>query len=203
IMALFGAPLAHENHAVRACYAALRMQEDIGRHGDEMQRTLGLPIQIRVGVNSGEVVVGSIGSDLRMDYSAVGQTTHLAARMEQMAKPASTLLTADTLKLAEGYIQARALGAVPVRGLAEPVEVFELVGATAARTRLQVAVTRGLTRLVGRQAELGLLRQAVEQARNGHGQVVALVGEAAGRHSPPGAGNTPGPPTRGERPVAE
>jgi class 3 adenylate cyclase/tetratricopeptide (TPR) repeat protein len=178
IMALFGAPLAHENHAVRACYAALRMQEDIGRHGDEMQRALGLPIQIRVGLNSGEVVVGSIGSDLRVEYSAVGQTTHLAARMEQMAKPASVLLTADTLKLAEGYVQARALGAVPVRGLADPVEVFELVGATAARTRLQVAVTRGLTRLVGRQAELGLLRQAVEQARNGHGQVVALVGEA-------------------------
>ena len=178
IMALFGAPLAHENHAVRACYAALRMQEDIGRLGDEMQRALGLPIQIRVGLNSGEVVVGSIGSDLKMEYSAVGQTAHLAARMEQMAKPASVLLTADTMRLAEGYIQARALGPVPVRGLAEPVEVFELVGATAARTRLQVAVTRGLTRLVGRQAELGLLRQSVELARNGRGQVVALVGEA-------------------------
>ena len=178
IMALFGAPLAHENHAVRACYAALRMQEDIGRFGDEMQRALGLPIQIRIGLNSGEVVVGSIGSDLKMEYTAVGQTAHLAARMEQMAKPASVLLTAETMRLAEGYIQARALGAVPVKGLAEPVEVFELVGATAARTRLQVAVTRGLTRLVGRQAELGLLRQAVELARNGHGQVVALVGEA-------------------------
>jgi class 3 adenylate cyclase/tetratricopeptide (TPR) repeat protein len=178
IMALFGAPLAHENHAVRACYAALRMQEDIGRFGDEMQRAFGLPIQIRIGLNSGEVVVGSIGSDLKMEYTAVGQTTHLAARMEQMAKPASVLLTADTLRLAEGYVQARALGAVPVRGLVEPVEVFELIGATAARTRLQVAVTRGLTRLVGRQAELGLLRQSVEQARNGHGQVVALVGEA-------------------------
>ena len=178
IMALFGAPIAHENHAVRACYAALRMQEDIGRFGDEMQRALGLPIQIRIGLNSGEVVVGSIGSDLKMEYSAVGQTAHLAARMEQMAKPASVLLTADTMRLVEGYIQARALGAVPVRGLAEPVEVFELVGATGARTRLQVAVTRGLTRLVGRQAELGLLRQSVELARNGRGQVVALVGEA-------------------------
>ena len=178
IMALFGAPLAHENHAVRACYAALGMQEDIGRYGDEMQRALGVPIQIRVGLNSGEVVVGSIGSDLRMEYSAVGQTTHLAARMEQMAKPASVLLTADTLRLAEGYVQARALGPVPVRGLADPVEVFELVGATAARTRLQVAAVRGLTRLVGRQAELGLLRQALDRARDGRGQVVALVGDA-------------------------
>jgi class 3 adenylate cyclase/tetratricopeptide (TPR) repeat protein len=178
IMALFGAPLAHENHAVRACYAALRMQEDVGRYGDEMQRRFGVPVQIRVGLNSGEVVVGSIGSDLRMEYSAVGQTTHLAARMEQMAKPSSVLLTVDTLRLAEGYVQAKALGPVPVRGLAEPVEVFELVGATAARTRLQVAAVRGLTRLVGRQAELGLLRQALDHARSGRGQVVALVGEA-------------------------
>jgi class 3 adenylate cyclase/tetratricopeptide (TPR) repeat protein len=178
IMALFGAPLAHENHAVRACYAALRMQEDVGRYGDEMQRTLGVPIQIRVGLNSGEVVVGTIGSDLRMEYSAVGQTTHLAARMEQMAKPATVLLTADTLRLAEGYVHARAVGPVPVRGLADPVEVFELVGATTARTRLQVAAVRGLTQLVGRQAELGLLRQALDQARDGRGQVVALVGEA-------------------------
>jgi class 3 adenylate cyclase/tetratricopeptide (TPR) repeat protein len=178
IMALFGAPLAHENHAVRACYAALRMQEDVGRYGDEVQRTAGVPIQIRVGLNSGEVVVGSIGSDLRMEYSAVGQTTHLAARMEQMAKPASVLLTADTLRLAEGYVHVRALGPVPVRGLTDPIEVFELVGASTARTRLQVAAVRGLTRLVGRQPELGLLRQALDRARNGRGQVVALVGEA-------------------------
>ena len=178
IMALFGAPLAHENHAVRACYAALRMQEDVGRYGDEMQRTLGVPIQIRVGLNSGEVVVGSIGSDLRMEYSAVGQTTHLAARMEQMAKPASVLLTADTLRLAEGYVQAKGLGPVPVRGLADPIEVFELAGTTTARTRLQVAAARGLTQLVGRQAELSLLRQALEHAGKGRGQVVALVGEA-------------------------
>jgi class 3 adenylate cyclase/tetratricopeptide (TPR) repeat protein len=178
IMALFGAPLAHENHAVRACHAALRMQEEVGRYGDDVQRTLGVPIQIRVGLNSGEVVVGSIGTDLRMEYSAVGQTTHLAARMEQMAKPASVLLTADTLRLAEGYVQVKALGPVSVRGLSAPVEVFELVGTTAVRTRLQVAAGRGLTRLVGRQAELGVLRQALDRARNGRGQVVALVGEA-------------------------
>jgi class 3 adenylate cyclase/tetratricopeptide (TPR) repeat protein len=178
IMALFGAPLAHENHAVRACYAALRMQEDIERYGDEVQRTVGVPIQIRVGLNSGEVVVGSIGSDLRMEYSAVGQTTHLAARMEQMAKPASVLLTAETLRLAEGYVQVKALGPVPVRGMAEPTEVFELVGTTAVRTRLQVSARRGLTQLVGRQAELGLLRQTLDHARGGRGQVVALVGEA-------------------------
>src|ERR671939_458838 len=107
IMALFGAPLAHEDHAVRACYAALRMQDSIKQYAQELQRTHGLPLHIRVGLNSGEVVVRSIGSDLRMDYTAVGQTTHLAARMEQMATPGSVLLAPQTLRLAEGYVQVR------------------------------------------------------------------------------------------------
>jgi class 3 adenylate cyclase len=129
IMALFGAPLAHEDHAVRACYAALRMQERVGRYADEIQRSHGVPVQIRVGLNSGDVVVRSIGSDLHMDYTAVGQTTHLAARMEQMAKPGSSLLTPATLRLVEGYVRVRSLGPVPVRGLVEPVEVFELLAA--------------------------------------------------------------------------
>jgi class 3 adenylate cyclase/tetratricopeptide (TPR) repeat protein len=178
IMALFGAPLAHEDHAVRACYAALRMLEQVGHYGDETQRAHGVPIQIRVGVNSGDVVVRSIGSDLRMDYTAVGQTTHLAARMEQMAKPGSALLTGATLRLAEGYVEVKPLGPIAVRGLAEPVVVFELTGAAAARTRLQVAAARGLTRFVGRNIELEQLRQALERTGSGHGQVVAIVGEA-------------------------
>ena len=113
IMALFGAPVAHEDHAVRACYAALRMQRRVTLYADEIQRAGGTPVQIRVGLNSGEVVVRAIGSDLHMDYTAVGQTTHLAARMEQMAKPGSTLVTGDTLKLAEGYVQVRPLGPCP------------------------------------------------------------------------------------------
>ncbi|MGH7322120.1 MAG: AAA family ATPase [Candidatus Rokuibacteriota bacterium] len=177
IMALFGAPLAHEDHAVRACYAALRMQESVTQYGDEMQRLHGVPLQIRVGLNSGEVVVRSIGSDLHMDYTAVGQTTHLAGRMEQMAKPGSVLLTVASLKLAEGYVVVKPLGPIPVRGLADPVEVFELVGVAATRTRLGVRAARGLTRFVGRDPELEQLRQALERARAGHGQVVALVGE--------------------------
>ncbi|MGH7312993.1 MAG: ATP-binding protein, partial [Candidatus Rokuibacteriota bacterium] len=177
IMALFGAPLAHEDHAVRACYAALRMQERVGRYGDEVQRTHGVSVQIRVGLNSGDVVVRSIGSDLHMDYTAVGQTTHLAARMEQMAKPGSSLLTPATLRLVEGYVRVRPLGLVPIRGLGEPVEVFELQGAATGRTRLQVSAGRGLTRFIGRDTELGQLRGALERARGGHGQVVALVGE--------------------------
>ena len=178
IMALFGAPLAHEDHAVRACYAALRMQEAIGRYGNAIQRTYGVPIQIRIGLNSGEVVVRSVGSDLRMDYTAVGQTTHLAARMEQMAKPGSILLAPDALRLGEGYIQVTPLGPVTVKGLAEPVEVYELTGAGTARTRLQAAVLRGLTRFVGRDTEVEHLRRVLGHAGAGRGQVVALVGEA-------------------------
>ena len=177
IMALFGAPIAHEDHAVRACYAALGMQEAMRRYSEEVRRTQGIEVQIRVGLNSGEVVVRAIASDLHMDYTAVGQTTHLAARMEQLAPPGSIRLTAETLRLAEGFVQATALGPVPVKGLAEPVAVFELVGAGPARTRLQAASARGLTRFVGRDAELAALHQALEQAGAGHGQVVALVGE--------------------------
>ncbi|MBI4589814.1 MAG: tetratricopeptide repeat protein [Candidatus Rokubacteria bacterium] len=177
IMALFGAPLAHEDHAVRACYAALRMQESVTRYGDEIQRSQGVPVQIRVGLNSGEVVVRSIGSDLHMDYTAVGQTTHLAARMEQMAKPGSVLATAHTLKLAEGYVQIKPLGPVSVKGLEGPIEVYEILGAEPVRSRLQAAAVRGLTRFVGREAELDQLCKTMEQARAGHGQVVAVVGE--------------------------
>src|SRR5687767_7138509 len=120
IMALFGAPVAHEDHAQRACYAALRMQETVQAYAQEVRRTQGLPLHIRVGLNSGEVVVRSIGSDLRMDYTAVGQTTHLAARMEQMAMPGSVLLAPDTLQLAEGYVHVKALGPMTVKGLSEP-----------------------------------------------------------------------------------
>jgi class 3 adenylate cyclase/tetratricopeptide (TPR) repeat protein len=178
IMALFGAPLAHEDHAVRACYAALAMQEAIRRYTAEMRRDHGIEVQIRVGLNSGEVVVRAIGSDLRMDYSAVGQTTHLAARMEQLATPGSTRLTGETLRLAEGFVQVVPIGPVPVKGLAGPVEVFELVGPAATRTRLQAAAARGLTRFVGRTQELKHLRAALDKARGGQGQVVAAVGEA-------------------------
>src|SRR2546430_3496709 len=178
IMALFGAPIAHEDHAVRACYAALAMQDALRRYADEVRRTHGLPIQMRVGLHSGEVVVRAIGNDLHMDYSAVGLTTVLAARMEQLATPGSILLTAATLRLVEGMVQVHPLGPVPVKGVDEAVEVFELVGASAIRRRLQAAVARGLTRFVGRQAELAALHQALEWAGAGHGQVVALLGEA-------------------------
>jgi class 3 adenylate cyclase/tetratricopeptide (TPR) repeat protein len=177
IMSLFGAPLAHEDHAVRACYAALAMQREVRRHIEEVRRTHGVEVQIRVGLNSGQVVVRTIGSDLRMDYSAVGQTTHLAARMEQLATPGTIRLTADTLRLAEGFVQVNALGPVPVKGVADPVEVFELVDTGVTRTRLQAAAMRGLTRFVGRDAELEQLRRVWEKVGSGRGQVAAIVGE--------------------------
>ena len=177
IMALFGAPIAHEDHAVRACYAALTMQASVKQYAADVQRTHGAPIQIRVGLNAGEVVVRAIASDLHMDYTAVGQTTHLAARIEQMAMPGSILITSEVLGLAEGYVQVTPLGPVRLQGLREPVAVYEVTGAGPVRTRLQAAVARGLTRLVGRGTEVDQLRQALERAQAGHGQVVALVGE--------------------------
>jgi class 3 adenylate cyclase len=177
IMALFGAPLAHEDHAVRACYAALRMQEQIRRYAEQARREHGALVHVRVGVNSGEVVVRSVGSDLRMDYTAVGQTTHLAARMEQMAMPGSILISAGTLGLVEGYVEVEPLGPVSIKGLSAPVEAYEVRGGGRVRTRLQASAARGLSRFVGRDAEMEHLRTAQEQAVAGRGQVVAVVGE--------------------------
>jgi len=177
IMALFGAPLAHEDHAVRACYAALAMQQAISRYTEQIRRDHGIEVKIRIGLNSGEVVVRTIGSDLRMDYSAVGQTTHLAARMEQLATPGTTRLTGETLRLADGFVHVTPLGPMPVKGVTGPVEVFELMSASATRTRLQAAAARGLTRFVGRDREIEHLRQALAKAQEGRGQLVAVVGE--------------------------
>src|SRR5918999_2200431 len=160
IMALFGAPLAHEDHAVRACYAALRMQAAVQQYAAEVQRSHGVPLHIRVGLNAGEVVVRSIGSDLHMDYTAVGQTTHLAARMEQIARPGAILITGDTLKLAEGYVDVKHLSLVPIKGLSDPVEVFEVTGAGPVRRRLQAMATRALSRFVGRDSEIAHLDRA-------------------------------------------
>jgi class 3 adenylate cyclase/tetratricopeptide (TPR) repeat protein len=178
IMALFGAPLAHEDHATRGCYAALQMQEAIKRYAEEVRQSLGVAVRIRVGLNSGEVIVRTIRSDLRMDYTAVGQTTHLASRMEQLADPGRILLTPGTLALAEGFVQVTPLGPTPVKGLAGPVEVYELTGAGPARSRLRASAARGLTRFVGRATEMGHLVDAMGRARAGHGQLVAILGEA-------------------------
>ena len=178
IMAIFGAPVAHEDHAVRACYAALRMQEQVKRYAADVFRAEGVNIQIRVGLNSGEVVVGTVGSDLRLDYTAVGRTTHLAARMEQLASPGSILLTPSTLGLVEGIVDVKALGAVPVKGLASALDVYELQGMRIAQTGFRVSTRRGLTSLVGRDAELELLERAFERAAKGDARIVGIIGEA-------------------------
>jgi class 3 adenylate cyclase/tetratricopeptide (TPR) repeat protein len=176
IMALFGAPLAHEDHAVRACYAALRMQASVKGRAAEVARAIGVPVQIRVGLNSGHVVVRSIANDLSMDYSAIGQTTHLAARMEQMAPAGAIFMTANTWRLTEGLVTARLLGRQPVKGLTEPVDVYELLGAVRVRPRFRATVP-GLTSFVGREDEIGRLSRARADAGTGRGQVVAVVGD--------------------------
>jgi AAA ATPase domain/Adenylate and Guanylate cyclase catalytic domain len=144
---------------------------------NELRRSRGVDVQIRVGLNSGEVVVRSVGSDLRMDYTAVGQTTHLAARMEQLARPGTVLLTPATLALAEDFIQIRSLGATPVKGINEPIDLYELTGALAVRSRFQAHTARGLTKFVGRTTEMAQLVDALDLVRSGRGQVVGVVGE--------------------------
>ncbi len=178
IMALFGAPLSQEDHAVRACYAALRMQARLSAYSEELQRNYGLPFQIRVGLNSGEVVIRAIGSDLRMAFNAVGQTVHLASRMEQLARPGTILTTRETVDLIRPRAAFRPLGPVRVKGLPGPVEVYEVVGAAAATlpSRLRSA-------FVGREAEIDRLTSALQNAQRSTGRLVVIVGE-------PGIGKT-------------
>ncbi|RQS74367.1 hypothetical protein DID96_05745 [Burkholderia sp. Bp8963] len=179
ILALFGAPIAHEDHPQRALFAALRMQDAMRRHGDRIRLEKGIPLQIRVGVHTGEVVVRSIRTDdLHTDYDPVGHTIHIASRMEGIATPTSILVSEATHKLAEGYFEFKSLGATQVKGIPEPLSVYEVLGPGALRTRLQLSAHRGLARFVGRDAELEHLHGALEAAEAGHGRVVAVVGEA-------------------------
>jgi class 3 adenylate cyclase/pimeloyl-ACP methyl ester carboxylesterase len=177
IMALFGAPIAHEDHAVRACYAALAIQRAIRAHAADTRRTLGIELSVRIGLHSGEVVVRAIGNDLSMDYDAIGPTVHLANRMEQLATPGTVRLTAATASLAEGFVMLRSLGQVPVKGLSQPIEALDLLGVGMARSRLQASAGRGLTPFVGRRDELATLDRTCELAAAGQGQMVALVGD--------------------------
>ncbi|WP_233859232.1 adenylate/guanylate cyclase domain-containing protein [Paraburkholderia sp. HD33-4] len=179
ILALFGAPLAHEDHAQRAVYAALRMQEAMRHHSDRVRLEFGIALQIRVGIHTGEVVVRSIRKDdLHTDYDPVGHTVHIASRMESTATPATTLVSESTHKLTEGYFVFKALGTTRVKGLQDPLLVYEVVGPGPLRTRLQVAVHRGLASFVGRVSELAQLESAWGRVQAGHGQIVGVVGEA-------------------------
>ena len=198
IMALFGAPLAHEDHAVRACYAALAMQAAMQPYTDEVRRTHGVSVQMRVGLNSGEVVVRAIGNDLHMDYSAVGQTTHLAARMEQMATPGTILLTAGDPAAGRGVGAGHRPGARAGQGAGRAGGgVRAGRGQRHPRGACRRPRPGGSRRFVGRQPELEALHQALAQAQAGHGQVVALVGEAGRGQVAPGLRVRPLPPHAG------
>jgi class 3 adenylate cyclase/tetratricopeptide (TPR) repeat protein len=178
IMALFGAPIAHEDHAQRACYAALALRDELRAYSDDLRLSEGLDFAVRVGINSGEVVVGKIGDDLRMDYTAQGHTVGLAARMESVAAANGICITRSTADLVSGYVAVRDLGTSGVKGVSEPVQVFELEGMGDLQTRFDVSRARGLTRFVGRDADMGVLEQALEQAQAGNGQVVGVVAQA-------------------------
>ena len=171
IMALFGAPLAHEDNAVRAAYAALEMQKGVRAACDA-------DIAIRVGLHAGEVLVRAIHNDLSVDYDAIGPTVHLAARMEQMAPPGAIYCTANVMRLAKGFVNALPLGQITVKGLRQPIDLFQIVGHTSARSRWEVTAARGLTPFVGRQSEVAGLQQALQLAAAGHGQLVAVQGQA-------------------------
>jgi len=178
VFALFGAPVAHEDHPQRALYAALRMQEDLRRYSAKLREGGNLAVEARVGVNTGEVVVRSIRTDdLHTEYTPIGHSTGLAARMQALAPTGSIATTEQTRRLCEGYFSFKALGPTIIKGVSEPVGVVEVTGLGPLRRRLQVSAQRGLTKFVGRQAELEQMKHALELARAGHGQVVAAMGE--------------------------
>jgi class 3 adenylate cyclase/tetratricopeptide (TPR) repeat protein len=177
IMALFGAPLAHEDHALRACYAALAMQEQMRRHRKNLGQSEESGLHIGIGMNSGEVVVRSIDNDLNIDYSALGHTTHLAARMQELAGPGVALMSSSTLRQVEGFVHIQSLGPVQAKGVSQPVEAYSLIGATTARTRVQAGAARGLTPLVGRSTEIDIFNKLVQRASAGRGQILAMIGE--------------------------
>src|SRR5215813_4905322 len=178
IFALFGAPLAHEDHPQRALYAALLMQEESKRYAEQLRREQGVNLQIRVGVNTGEVVLRSIRKDdLHTDYTPVGHSIHLASRMESLASGGAIVVSEHTYKLIGGYFECKALGEAKVKGVTEPIPIYEVLGVGPLRTRLQVAARHGLVRFVGRQSELEQLQKALEHTKAGHGQIVGVMGE--------------------------
>jgi class 3 adenylate cyclase len=178
IFALFGAPLAHEDHPQRALHAALAMQQELHSYADRLRTEGKIPVEARVGVNTGEVVVRTIETGGHTEYTPVGHVTNLAARMQTAAPAGSIAASEATQRLCEGYFEFRALGPRAVKGLNAPVEVYEVVRAGPLRTHFQLAARRGLTKFVGRESELQQMERALELARSGHGQLIAVVAEA-------------------------
>jgi class 3 adenylate cyclase/tetratricopeptide (TPR) repeat protein len=178
IMALFGAPIAHEDHAQRACYAALHLVDALRDYAIELRRERGLDFSVRMGINSGDVVVGKIGDDLRMDYTAQGHTVGLAARMQTLAEPGKVYITGHTAERVKGYFELEDLGPFNVKGVSEPVPVFNLGGVGSVRTRFDLSRARGLTRFVGRASDMQVLETALSHARSGKGRAVGVVAPA-------------------------
>ena len=177
VMALFGAPVGHEDHAQRACHAALSVQKSIREYGNRIRDNWGIDFSMRIGLNSGPVVVASIGDDLRMDYTAIGDTTNLAARMESMAKPGMILVSKDTHRFVKDFFNFKPHEKVEVKGKSKPQETFELIEARTVRTRLGATAARGLTQMVGRKNSMAALVGVYEKFQSGSGQVVGIVGE--------------------------
>src|ERR1700730_7200998 len=179
IFALFGAPVAHEDHPHRALYAALRIQSEMGKYSARLREAGNPPIEVRIGVNTGEVVVRSIRTaDAHTEYTPIGHSTSLAARMQTLAPTGSIAITEATRKFTAGYFELKALGPTRVKGVSEPVNVYEVLGIGALRTRLQISAQRGLAKFVGRDQEIEQLRRAFALSRGGRGQIVAAVAEA-------------------------
>ncbi len=178
VMALFGAPVAHEDHAQRACYAALSIQKAMIAYGEKIKKDTGVAFKMRIGLNSGPVVVGAIGDDLRMDYTAVGDTTNLGSRMESLARPGTVLVSGNTHRLVVDFFEFKSLGKIEVKGKKAPQVAFELVKAGMVATRIGASVAKGLTRFVGRKNSLAALVDAFNKVKSGSGQVVGLLGEA-------------------------
>jgi class 3 adenylate cyclase len=186
IFALFGAPVAHEDHPQLALYAALRMQEDLKRYSDKLRERGEPPISIRVGINIGEVVVRTIKTgETDTEYAPIGHSISLASRLQVLASPGSIAISGAVRKLVEGYFALNALGPARIKGVSGPVEVYEVTGLGPLRTRLQRSAGRGYTKFVGRQREIDATKHAAEQAKAGHGQIVAAMAEAGGRQVPP------------------
>ena len=179
IFALFGAPVAHEDHPQRALYSALRMQDELRQYAGKLRAEGKAPIAVRVGVNTGEVVVRSIATGAgQVEYTPIGHAANLASRMQTLAMPGSVVVSENSRKLIEGYFALKPLGPTKVKGVSEPVNVYEVIGLGPLRTRLQRSAGRGLTKFVGREREMEATRNASELARAGRGQIVAAMAEA-------------------------
>jgi class 3 adenylate cyclase len=178
VMSLFGAPVAHEDHAQRACHTALSIQKAIGEYSEKIRKDYGAEFEMRIGLNSGPVIVGSIGDDLRMDYTAVGDTTNLASRMESKASPGTILVSRDIHRLVRDFFELKSLGKIELKGKEETVEAFQLIKTSDIGTRIEAAVAKGLTQFVGRKNSMAALMDQYDKAGSGSGQIVGIVGEA-------------------------